>query len=299
MFLVTGASGQLGRRVVQRLCAQNIPVRAFVRLSSDYDQLRQWGADLYIGDVQNQRDLVKAAQGVRYIIACHGSKISSGQHLAVDYRSSIELIEIAKAIGLEHFTYISALAVTTDRQDSPLLKAKWEVENHLQASGLNYTILRPATLMSSLIPLAVRFQQTGVYLLLGNPEHRIGLVSTDDLAKIALAAPQTPAAYKQTFTVASSQVLYRQDVPQIFGRFFNKQPITINVPQGAVDGAWTMLGLFNAEIKNELGTLRTLLGHECYGQPQEIERMEQTFGLGSENLETFLSRHFNQIEAYD
>ncbi len=298
MFLVTGASGQLGQRVVQRLCAQKIPVRAFVRLSSDYDQLRQWGAEIYIGDVQNQRDLVKATQSVQYIIACHASKINSDQHLIVDYRSSIELIEIAKAVGLDHFTYISALAVRESRQDSPLLKAKWEVENYLQASGLNYTILRPATLMSSLLPLAIRFQQTGIYFLLGNPEHRLSLISPDDLAKIALAAHKTPQAYHQIFPVASSQVLYRQDIPQIFGRFFNKQPMTIAVPQAAVDGAWTMLGFFNTEIKNELGTLRTLLTHECYAQAAEIEELEQTFGLYTENLETFLSRYFNPIEVY-
>ncbi len=297
MFLVTGASGQLGKRVVQRLCAKNIPVRAFVRLSSDYEQLRQWGAEVFIGDVQNQRDLVKACQDVRYLIVAHGSKINSGETLSVDYRSSIELIEIAKAINLEHFTYISALAVTTARQESPLLKAKWEVEAHLQASGLPYTILRPASLMTSLLPLATRFQQTGVYFLLGNPDHRVGLVSTDDLAKITLLAPQTPNARKQIFNIASSQVLYRQDIPQILGRFFNKQPITLSVPQGAVDGAWSMLGLVNGELKQELGTLRTLLAHECFAQASEVAQVEGTFGFALENLETFLGRYFNQIEV--
>jgi uncharacterized protein YbjT (DUF2867 family) len=276
MFLVTGASGQLGRRVVQRLCALNMPVRAFVRLTSEYEQLRQWGAEVYIGDVQNQRDLVKACQKVSYIISAHASKISSGDPLAVDYRSNLELIEIA---------------VTTAHHSSALLKAKAEVETALQASGLSYTILRPATLMTSLLPLATRFQQTGVYLLLGNPEHRLGLVSTDDLAKISVLAAQTPAAHQQIFTVASSQVLYRQDIPQIFGQFFNKSPITIPVPPAAVDGAWTMLGLFNQDIKNELGTLRTLLAHECYPDARDIEYLEQTFKMTTETLDSFLIRY--------
>lgn len=291
MYLVTGATGQLGRRVVRRLIALNQPVRAFVRLRSNYDLLKQWGAEIFIGDIENIRDIEKACAGATYVISCHASKIGSSRIQNIDYRGSIDLIDQAKHHGVYHLSLVSPLAVGGDRHDSPLLKAKYEVEAYLQNSGLNHTIFRSTTLMSSLLPLAERFQQTGVYFLMGNPEHRLQLTSPDDLARIMIAASQLDIAQGQTFSVAHPTILTRQEIPKQLGYFFNRQPLVVNIPMAAIDGARNVLGWLSTDLQTEMGTLRTLLAYESLCPGSEIERVQSLLNIQLESLEVFLNRY--------
>ncbi len=124
---------------------------------------------------------------MQYVISAHGSNERSGGNAeTIDYRANIELINQAKAAGVQHFVFISVLGVDRGYEDAPVFKAKWAVEKYLQASGLSYTILRPSGFASNLLPLAERFRQTGIYLLIGDPQHRSSIVSTDDLARISV-----------------------------------------------------------------------------------------------------------------
>ncbi|MDJ0687153.1 MAG: SDR family oxidoreductase [Xenococcaceae cyanobacterium MO_188.B32] len=288
MFLVTGATGSLGRRIVEQLRKQDMPVRAFVRLTSNYDNLEDRGAEIFIGDLREERDIIKACQGVKYIISSHGSG-SDAQ--ALDYRANIELIDRAKEDRVEHFVFISVLGVDRAYQDSPTFKAKREVEKYLIKSGLNYTILRPSGFANNLIPLAERFRDTGLYLLIGDAQNRSSIVSTDDLATMAIASVSTEAAKNQVFAVGGPNILKREDIPRIFSRLFKREPIIINPPLMVFDGVRSTLGLFNPQLQKSLGTLRTLLANEFFCTPEEIARLESTFNLKMEPLESFLQRY--------
>lgn len=288
MFLVTGATGSLGRRIVRQLREQGTPVRAFVRLFSRYDELEYRGAEIFIGDLKQDRDIKKACQGVDYIISAHGS---GSDTQALDYRANIELIDRAKENNVKHFVYISVLGVDRGYTDAPVFKAKREVEKYLVASGLNYTILRPSGFANNLLPLAERFRETGIYLLVGDPQNRSSIISTDDLAKIAIASPSTEGAKNQIFSVGGPDVLKREDIPRIFSRIFNREPIVINSPLFVLDGLRSGLGLFNPQIQRSLGTLRTLLANEFFCTPQEINNLESVYNIELESLERFLLRY--------
>ncbi len=267
MFLVTGATGSLGKRIVRQLREQDRSVRAFVRLLSRYEDLENRGAEIAIGDLRYDKDIAKACQGVEYIISAHGSDRDAQ---ALDYRANIELIEQAKANNVKHFVYISVLGVDRGYQDSAVFKAKREVEKYLMGSGLNYTILRPSGFANNLLPLAERFKETGIYLLIGDPKNRSSIVSTDDLAKIAIDSVSIEGAKNQIFAVGGPEILTREDIPKIFSRIFNKEPIIINPPLFVLDGIRTGIGFFNPELQRSLGTLRTLLANEFFCTAEEI-----------------------------
>jgi uncharacterized protein YbjT (DUF2867 family) len=288
MFLVTGASGGIGRRIVRLLRQEDKIVRAFVRLTSRYGELEQRGANIFIGDLREPRDIQKACQEVEYIISTHGS---GGDALALDYRANIELIDQAKANRVQHFVFISVLGAERGYEDAPTFKAKRAVERYLEDSGLNYTILRPSGLSSNLLPLAERFRETGLYLLLGDSKNRSSIVSTDDLAKMAVASFSTAAAHKQILPVGGPEILLREDIPKIFGRIFNKEPVIINPPLFAVDGLRGALGIFNPQAQKSLGTFRTLLANEFFCTTKEITRLEEIFQFRLETLESFLRRY--------
>jgi uncharacterized protein YbjT (DUF2867 family) len=288
MFLVTGATGSLGRRIVRLLREREMTVRAFVRLSSRYSELDDRGAEIFIGDLREDRDIAKATRGVRYIISSHGS---DGNAPALDYRANIELIDRARENGAEHFVFISVLGCDRGYEDAPTFKAKREVEKYLVASGLNYTILRPSGFANNLLPLAERFRETGIYLLVGDPQHRSSIVSTDDLAQIAADSVTLAAAKNQILPVGGPDILKREDIPRIFARLFQREPIILNPPLLAFDLLRGGIGLIDPQTQRSLGTLRTLLANEFFCTTAEIANLEAIYNLKLESLERFLQRY--------
>jgi uncharacterized protein YbjT (DUF2867 family) len=250
--------------------------------------LENRGAEIFIGDLQQERDIQKACKGVQYIISTHGS---GGNAQALDYRANIELIDQAKENGIQHFVFISVLGADRGYEDAPVFKAKRAVEKYLEASGLNYTILRPSGFASNLIPLAEQFRQTGIYLLNGDPKNRTSIVSTDDLAQLAVDSVTVEGARNQIFPVGGPDVLKREDIPRIFGRIFNREPIVINPPLFVFDGVRSAVGLVNPQARKGLGTLRTLLANEFFCTPDEIVNLESIYNLKLESLESFLRRY--------
>ena len=292
MFLVTGATGGLGRRIVRLLREQNQAVRAFVRLTSRYAELENRGAEIFIGDLLQPRDIQKACQGMQYVISAHGSNdANGGDAQAIDYRANIDLIDAAKAAGVQYFVFISVLGADRGYEDAPVFKAKRAVEQYLIASGLHYTILRPSGYASNLLPLAERFRQTGLYLLIGDAKIRSSIVSTDDLAQIALRSVSLEAARDRIFPVGGPEVLERREIPQIFGRVFNREPFVLNPPLLTVDGIRAAIALFNPAAGKALGTFRTLLANEFYCSRSEIETLASSFDIQMESLESFVRRY--------
>ncbi|OLP19712.1 oxidoreductase [Leptolyngbya sp. 'hensonii'] len=294
MFLVTGATGGLGRRVVRLLREREQPVRAFVRLTSRYAELEQRGAEILIGDLLQERDIQRAMGGVRCVISTHGSNETDGGNAQeIDYRANIDLIDQAKAAGVDHFVFISVLGSDRGYEDAPVFKAKYAVERYLQQSGLTYTILRPSGFASNLLPLAERFDETGIYLLIGDPKNRSSIVSTDDLARIVVDSTTIAAARNQIFSVGGPEILHREDIPRIFGQVCKREPLIINLPLITVDGVRSLLGLFNPQAQEALGTFRTLLANEFFCTPTQIEHLQTTFGIELESLEDFIRRYLS------
>ena len=293
MYLVTGATGGLGSRIVRLLRDREQPVRAFTRLTSNYSELEQRGADIFIGDLRRDKDIRRACDGVRYVISTHGSNNNSDNAQEIDYRTNIELIDSAKETGALHFIFVSVLGADRGYEESPVFKAKREVEKYLQNSGLNYTILRPSGFASNLLPAARRFRQTGIYLLVGDPKTRTSIISTDDLAQLAVDSPLREGARNQILPVGGPEVLRRDDIPKIFSRIFDREPTIVNPPLLLFDGIRTGIGLFDSQAQTSMGTLRVLLANEFFCTSSEVDRLESIFEMKLETLEQFVHRYLD------
>lgn len=287
MFLVTGATGSLGRRIVRALRRRGEAVRAFVRLSSRYVDLEQMGAEIHIGDLRRQDHIARALRGIRFVISTHGSG-PGGSVLEIDYQANIDLIDAAQSQSAEHFVFISVLGADRHYDDAPVFKAKREVEKYLTRQPLAYTILRPAGFASNLIALAHNFERTGLYPLIGRRENRTSIVSTDDLSKIAIDAVSIPDARNRTFAVGGPESLRRDEIPRIFEKLFDRAGQILQLPIEAFDVARTLVGLINPGIGSDLGTLRVLLANEYTCDPHEVQSV---FNIELESLHHFLRRN--------
>jgi uncharacterized protein YbjT (DUF2867 family) len=149
---VVGATGQTGRRIVKELVAKNIPVRALVRSPESAKEILPAEAELVVGDVLKPETL-KAAIGDSTVLLCAtGAKPSLDPTgpFQVDYQGTKNLVDVAKATGIEHFIIVSSLC--TSKFFHPLnlfwliLYWKKQAEIYLTNSGLTYTIVRPGGL---------------------------------------------------------------------------------------------------------------------------------------------------------
>jgi 2-alkyl-3-oxoalkanoate reductase len=89
--LVTGGSGYLGRRVVERLRGRGSPVRALVRFQSDRSALEALGASTVVGDVREWPSVERAGEGVCGVI-----------HLAATGKGPREQVVEASVLGAQN-----------------------------------------------------------------------------------------------------------------------------------------------------------------------------------------------------
>ncbi|RAM48706.1 MAG: SDR family NAD(P)-dependent oxidoreductase [Hapalosiphonaceae cyanobacterium JJU2] len=149
---VAGATGETGRRIVQELTTRNIPVRALVRDVEKARSILPGEVELVEGDVLNQQSLATALGDSTVILSATGAKPSfdpTGPY-KVDYEGNKNLVDAAKAKGIEHFVMVSSLAASQFFHPLNLfwliLVWKKQAEEYLQKSGLTYTIVRPGGL---------------------------------------------------------------------------------------------------------------------------------------------------------
>lgn len=149
---VAGATGETGRRIVQELVSRNIPVRALVRNLETARAILPESAELVVGDVLQPSTLADAMGDSTVVLCATGAKPSfdpTGPY-KVDYEGTKNLVDAAKAKGIEHFVFVSSLC--TSQLFHPLnlfwliLVWKKRAEEYIQQSGLAYTIVRPGGL---------------------------------------------------------------------------------------------------------------------------------------------------------
>lgn len=149
---VAGATGETGRRIVQELVKRQIPVRALVRDADKAREILPAEAELVVGDVLKPDTLSHAIADSTVLLCATGAKPSfdpTGPY-QVDYEGTKNLVDVAKAKGIEHFVLVTSLC--TSQLFHPLnlfwliLVWKKQAEEYLAKSGLTYTIVRPGGL---------------------------------------------------------------------------------------------------------------------------------------------------------
>lgn len=133
MIAVTGASGQLGRLVLEGLTARGLAAQT-VALARDPQKLAGAGVETRVFDYDRAETLAPALAGVDTLLLISANEFGkrSAQHRAV--------IDAAKAAGVGQIVYTSILNAPTSILD--LAQEHRETEAALAASGIAHTILR-------------------------------------------------------------------------------------------------------------------------------------------------------------
>ncbi|NGN68326.1 SDR family oxidoreductase [Streptomyces sp. A7024] len=130
-ILVTGATGTLGRPLVERLVAADAPVRVLSRRPRPAGDERPYA--WAVGDLKQGTGLDAAVAGAGVIVHCATDARN-------DTAATRRLLAAAKRAGSPHFVYISIVGV--DRVPLPYYRSKLAIERLVEDSGLPWTVLR-------------------------------------------------------------------------------------------------------------------------------------------------------------
>lgn len=278
-ILVTGATGQLGREVVNQLLdkVKANEIYALVRDTSKAEDLKSKGVNLVKGDYTDYQSLVDAFTGVEKLYFVSSSDVMNRltQHENV--------VKAAAAAKVGHIFYTSAQRKSEDGT-SPIGivgDAHWKTDALIKNSGLTYTILKHA-LYADILPMFMgeKVVETGIYLPAGNG--KVSFATRKDMASVAAAVLTSSGHENKVYEIAGETSYSFKDVAAILSELSGKNVAYISpsvqefsevlrskgLPEQMVMGTVTFCqAIAQGEFDFPNGTLKKLLGRD----PQSVK----------------------------
>jgi len=281
-FLITGASGFVGRPLCEELFNRGYRVRAAMRA---HGQLSAVGETVIVGAIDGGTDWSAALSGADAVIhlaaRVHVMKDKAADPLAeflkVNLYGTPNLAQQAASAGVKRFVYVSSVKVngeqTTanrpfwesdepDPQD-PYGMSKWRAEQDLQRiaheTGLEVVIVRPPLVYGpgvkgNFISLLAAIDR-GIPLPLAGANNVRSLVYVGNLVDALIACATHPAAAGQTYLVSDGDDVSTATLVDMIARSLGRNSRSFYFPPGLFRAAATLLG--RAEQMDRLfGSLR-------------------------------------------
>ena len=219
---ITGATGQLGSIVIEKLLLQTEAnnIVALVRNPAKATHLTAQNIEVREFDYDRPETLVPALSGIDKLLLISANEVGrrTPQHKAV--------IDAAKVAGVPYLAYTSLLRADT----SPLGLAQEhrETEKLIQDSGLRYTFLRNNWYSENYLAGVAHTIEIGT-LFGAAQDGRISSASRIDYAEAAARVLTSTVHDNQTYELAGSESFTRADLAQFISQATHKSVIYQNL----------------------------------------------------------------------
>lgn len=267
--LVTGATGFVGSRLLQRLRAEDgYQVVGAVRRLPDV-----MGSDFFVcGDIGPDTAWSSGLNGIDVVVHCaarvHVMHERSADPLVefrrVNVGGALNLAQQAVASGVRRFVFISSVKVNGEstmagrpfmaddiaHPSDPYGISKYEAEQGLLAlghkSGMEIVIVRPVLVYGPGVKAnflrMMKWVHRGIPLPLGAIHNRRSLVALDNLVDLLVICMMHPAAAGQTFLASDEEDLSTSELLRRLAVALGRQPRLLHVPASLLVLASTFLG---------------------------------------------------------
>jgi uncharacterized protein YbjT (DUF2867 family) len=151
-IVVAGGHGQVARRLLKLLADRGHTARGLIRNREHAADLAAVGAVPVLADLENDATLDEHVKGADAVVFAAGAGPGSGpaRKRTVDLGGAVKLADAARATGVRRYVMVSSIGAdrpaAAGESMRPYLEAKAEADAYLQASGLDWTIVRPGSL---------------------------------------------------------------------------------------------------------------------------------------------------------
>ena len=288
-LLVTGASGLLGKRVIELLLAsgEKRPIIATTRSPEKLADLAARGVIVRSADFDDEAALVKAFAGAERILLISTDALDRPGHRIAQHQAAVRA---AKAAGAKHVVYTS-LPKPGPESVVTIAPDHRETEAAIVASGLGYTLLRNNLYMELLLHSLPHAVAVGK-LVNASGSGAIGYVSREDCARAAAAALVAPFSGKQTLDVtgpaAVTQVELARIASAVTGRPVDYVPVEAAVAQSNLEAAGLPPPVAELYVSFEVATSK--------GQLDVVSStVSELTGQAPVGLADFLTKHRSAI----
>src|SRR5918997_1651313 len=220
LILVSGATGQQGGAVARSLLERGFGVRALTRdpEKSEAKELAGLGAEVASVDLDDRASIERVLDGVHGVFSVQ-QFFEAGYEGEV--RQGVQLADAAKAAGVDHYVY-SSVGSAHRETGIPHFDSKFEVEEHVRASGVPYTVLRPVYFMQN-------WEMMREPILGGtlpqplDPQKPFQMVAAEDIGVFAAMAFENPDEWVEREVDLAGDELTMPDIADTFSRVIGGQ----------------------------------------------------------------------------
>jgi uncharacterized protein YbjT (DUF2867 family) len=265
MLLLTGATGNVGSRLLPLLLEQGEDVRCLVR------EPRRLGArrvdvQIALGDLGEMSDpyLVRQAlRGVDTVIHLAATIRDQPPHRIEELNglATVRLLRAAERSGVRRFVFFSALDAAA-AQRTRFFRAKWLAERAVASSSLQTTIFAPSIVYDHSDPwvtLLRRFSFLPVLPVSGDGQARFQPIWADDAARCVVGA-RAGADGRRRYELAGPETLSYDDMSDLVSQIAGRPRPLVHLPLPLV--------------RSGLIAIRSLFGEAVFATWEEAELME-------------------------
>jgi (4-alkanoyl-5-oxo-2,5-dihydrofuran-3-yl)methyl phosphate reductase len=210
-YLVTGATGNIGTRVVERLLERGAQTRVFVRNADKAAARYGHRVEVRVGDLADPATLSRAVDGVDVVFL-----VSTGADLAEkDKRAA----DIAKSAGVRLLVKLS-----TDDVEHGVGTGVWhrEGEAAIRDSGIGFVFVQPSGFMDNFLNWAHAIKADGVVRCAAG-DGTIPFIHSDDIADVAVAAMTKPQYTGKSLPITGPKALSFTDMTAKVGAAIGRE----------------------------------------------------------------------------
>ncbi|EAY26285.1 SDR family oxidoreductase [Microscilla marina] len=251
--LVAGATGYLGKYVVQTLKQQGYWVRALVRNQKKLSQTGKFGEpavahfvdDVFVGEITRPETLKGALEGIDWVFSSVGiTRQKDGLSFwEVDYQANKNLLALAQQASIEKFVFVSVFQGEALAHKLAVAQAREAFVKELKQSGIAYSIVRPSGYYSDMSEFMTMAAQGRVFMV-GNGSGVINPIHGADLAEVCVRAfqedvPEVDAGGQEMFSY--------QRIGEMAFDVLDSKPRFLNIPVWATKVLIALIKPFNKQ----------------------------------------------------